>query len=104
MNALIEAAGVRSMFVGHDHGNFFLSFYETLIHANKSPSLCAGNSWCCPYNGIEICYNRHTGYGAYGEWTRGARVISLDFNNLANQTNYVRLETGEITDEFTPKQ
>lgn len=81
MKALLEAGGVRSMFVGHDHGN----------------------SWCCPYKGIEICYNRHTGYGGYGEWTRGARVIDLDINNLGSQKNYVRLETGEVTDEFPPK-
>ncbi|KAG4067429.1 hypothetical protein HA402_009666 [Bradysia odoriphaga] len=82
MTALLEAGGVRSMFVGHDHGN----------------------SWCCPYKGIEICYNRHTGYGGYGEWTRGARVIGLDINHLQEQINYVRLETGEITDEFPPIQ
>ncbi len=24
MKALLDAGGVRSMFVGHDHGNFFL--------------------------------------------------------------------------------
>lgn len=63
----------------------------------------AGNSWCCFYKEIELCYNRHTGYGGYGEWTRGARVVKLDVNNLGNQTNYVRLENGEIADEF-PRQ
>jgi len=81
MDALLEAGGVRSMFVGHEHGN----------------------SWCCYHKEIEICYNRHTGYGGYGEWTRGARIVDLNINNLGNQTNYVRLENGEITDVFPPK-
>lgn len=62
--------------------------------------LLAGNSWCCFYKTVEICYNRHTGYGGYGEWDRGGRVINLDMSNLANQTNYVRLENGDITDVF----
>ncbi|KAJ6633816.1 putative inactive purple acid phosphatase 16 [Pseudolycoriella hygida] len=82
MKAVLEAGGVMAMFVGHDHGN----------------------SWCCPFKTIDICYNRHTGYGGYGEWTRGARVIVLNITDIGNHTNYVRLETGEITDVFPPKE
>lgn len=59
-----------------------------------------GNSWCCFYEDMEICYNRHTGYGGYGNWTRGSRIIGLDIENVGNQINYVRLENGTITDEF----
>lgn len=80
-----------------------LAFSMILSQSPSSLILSIGNSWCCPHKTIEICYNRHTGYGGYGEWTRGARVIQLDINNIGNQTNYVRLETGEITDEFPPK-
>ncbi|CAL8096258.1 unnamed protein product [Orchesella dallaii] len=81
MEALSEAGGVKTIFVGHDHGN----------------------AWCCFYKDIEVCYNRHTGYGGYGTWTRGVRVIDLDIRNLENRTNYVRLETGEVVDNFPRK-
>jgi hypothetical protein len=54
--ALVQA-GVRGVFVGHDHGN----------------------QWCCPFKGMQLCYGRHTGMGGYdfGEKSRGARVISV---------------------------
>jgi len=80
MEAMLENGGVRTIFVGHEHGN----------------------SWCCYHKTIEVCYNRHTGYNGYGSWDRGARVIKLDYAHLSNQTNYVRLENGSITDVFPP--
>jgi hypothetical protein len=63
--------------------------------------LIPGNAWCCNYKTLEICYNRHTGYGGYGTWTRGARVIVLSSGDLMeNNVNYVRLENGTIVDYF----
>lgn len=81
MEALVASGTVLTTFVGHDHGN----------------------AWCCPYRGMEICYNRHTGYGGYGSWTRGARVIDLELGetkSLSKRTNYIRLENGTIIDRY----
>jgi hypothetical protein len=53
--ALNATGGNGAIFVGHDHGN----------------------AWCCDYNGMDLCYGRHTGYGGYGTWDRRARVVEL---------------------------
>ncbi|KAJ6634876.1 putative inactive purple acid phosphatase 16, partial [Pseudolycoriella hygida] len=78
MQALWEVGDVQAVFVGHDHGN----------------------AWCCFYGKIQVCYNRHTGYGGYGSWTRGARVVSLNLTNLTEVNSYIRLEDGRIVDRF----
>jgi hypothetical protein len=56
----------KAVFVGHDHGN----------------------DWCCRTTNEwpSICYGKHTGFGGYGEWKRGARVIRLDLDNTGNVT------------------
>ncbi len=78
----LAAAGIRAVFVGHDHRN----------------------SWCCvpktrtkKLNTLALCYGRHTGYGGYGDWTRGARVIQLKFdeNSLFTISTWLRMENGE---------
>jgi len=79
MEALVNSGTVMTTFVGHDHGN----------------------AWCCKYKTLEICYNRHTGYGGYGSWTRGARVIELEYPNIkGGRKNYIRLENGTIIDSY----
>jgi len=79
MKALVNST-VLSTFVGHDHGN----------------------SWCCEYERLDICYNRRTGHGGYGDWDRGARVVELDSarDMWTEMRNYVRLEDGSIVDVF----
>jgi len=75
MEALLSSGTVRTAFVGHDHGNV----------------------WCCYYES----YNRHTGYGGYGDWTRGARVVQVSHEDLwGKYENYVRLEDGAVVDHF----
>jgi len=49
---------------------------------------------------LEVCYNKHTGYGGYGVWERGARVLEIDYNQLNATKNYIRMESGDIIDEF----
>jgi len=83
MEALVNATSILTTFVGHDHGN----------------------AWCCHYRGLEICYNKHTGYGGYGLWERGARVVELTLNpehtSISTRENYIRMEDGEMIDHFT---
>ena len=71
-------AGIKALFSGHDHRD----------------------SYCCvAKQGVDsrpaMCYGRHTGYGGYGDWMRGARLIQLDFSagGLAFWT-WLRMEDG----------
>lgn len=63
--AALASVGVEAVFVGHNHRD----------------------SWCCvPTTRLSsampaLCYGRHTGYGGYGDWIRGARLIRLSFEN-----------------------
>ncbi len=61
VSTLLKMTAVRAVFVGHDHGN-----------AN-----------CCPFASLQLCFGRHSGYGGYGEWDRGARVLELAVNASA---------------------
>lgn len=61
------------MFVGHDHGN----------------------DWCCPHKKMWLCYGRHTGYGGYGDWARGARIIEIMDQPFALKS-WIRMEDGFV--------
>jgi hypothetical protein len=53
-------------------------------------------------NGIVLCFDRHSGYGGYGTWTRGSRQILLDEKTLGSQTStWVRLEDETISGKVT---
>lgn len=54
-----------------------------------------------------LCFARHTGYGGYGDWDRGARVVQLSFQDLNDDGTFadegemsvetwVRMESGEV--------
>ncbi|XP_064386485.1 uncharacterized protein LOC135335012 [Halichondria panicea] len=74
ISTLFAQANVRMTVVGHNHGN----------------------NWCCPVLGSDhiICYARHTGYGGYGTWMRGSRVLIL--KEQGQYSTYVRMEDGRI--------
>lgn len=71
-------AGVKAVFVGHNHRN----------------------SYCCvPRQNDDLmptmCYGRHTGYGGYGDWARGARVVRLMFEDQKLSIwTWLRMENG----------
>jgi predicted MPP superfamily phosphohydrolase len=86
--ALQDIGGFVGTFTGHDHGN----------------------DWMCPYGGMWLGYGRHSGYGGYGDWPRGARVFNISLSagtagtggdtfvddvSLSIQT-WVRLENGTM--------
>lgn len=76
-NTLLTMTDVQSIHVGHDHGS----------------------TWCCPMLGKTLCFARHSGYGGYGDWERGARQIEL-FTNGSWRT-WVRLEGGSVDGKCT---
>jgi N-acetylneuraminic acid mutarotase len=53
-------------------------------------------------DGVVLCFDRHSGYGGYGTWTRGSRQIVLDEKTLGSATDtWVRLETGSVSGAVT---
>lgn len=47
-------------------------------------------------NGIHFCFNRHSGHGGYGEWTRGARKIVIGEGENELET-WIKLEDGRVS-------
>jgi predicted MPP superfamily phosphohydrolase len=86
VEALSDAANVHFLAVGHNHGN----------------------DYCCRHStsSLHLCFGRHSGYGGYGRWDRGARVYQLKLNQTsgwAGWKSWVRMESGEVVDEYDPK-
>uniref|UniRef100_A0ACD5XFW9 Uncharacterized protein n=1 Tax=Avena sativa TaxID=4498 RepID=A0ACD5XFW9_AVESA len=71
MDALAKRPSVKAIFVGHNHGL----------------------DWCCPYDKLWLCYARHTGYGGYGDWPRGARIVEMSENPFSVKS-WIRMENG----------
>ena len=68
-----------------------------------------GNDFCCHAGGgLHLCYGRHTGYGGYGTWDRGARVyeLSIDLGTSGSfkWSSWVRMEDGSIIDAYVPEE
>lgn len=75
IQALQETKTIRAGFVGHDHGN----------------------AWCCKWGHMDLCFNKHSGYGGYGDWKRGARILLLKEDDLVNGTrSWIRMEDHTI--------
>ncbi|PIN21032.1 putative DNA repair exonuclease SIA1 [Handroanthus impetiginosus] len=72
MKVLEERPSVKAVFVGHNHGL----------------------DWCCPYKNMWLCFARHTGYGGYGNWPRGARILEINQQPFSLKT-WIRMEDGE---------
>ena len=77
----LASAGIKAVFVGHDHRN----------------------SWCCipktkRFPMPSLCYGRHTGYGGYGDWKKGARIIQLGFDEASSFKikTWLRMEDGSV--------
>ncbi|XXG50527.1 hypothetical protein AAC387_Pa02g4521 [Persea americana] len=71
MDVLLSRPSVKAVFVGHNHGL----------------------DWCCPYKKLWLCFARHTGYGGYGNWPRGARIIEITEQPFSIRS-WIRMEEG----------
>ncbi|KAF7804052.1 putative inactive purple acid phosphatase 16 [Senna tora] len=76
MKLLRERTSVKAIFVGHNHGL----------------------DWCCPYKKLWLCYARHTGYGGYGNWPRGARIVEITQKPFSLHS-WIRMEDGQVHSE-----
>jgi hypothetical protein len=54
-------------------------------------------------NGVSFCFNRHSGFGGYSHWKRGARIIKIQEGKLwKNEVEtWIRLEDSSISGRVT---
>jgi hypothetical protein len=69
MQALVDTPGLHSLYSGHDHGNSWCANWPDLEGVERGVSR--------PF----VCFCKHTGYGGYGTWKRGARNLKLGFGS-----------------------
>lgn len=77
MDLLSKRPSVKAVFVGHNHGL----------------------DWCCPWRNLWLCFARHTGYGGYGNWTRGARMVQITEHPFS-LSSWIRMEDGTSRSHF----
>ncbi|XP_031473567.1 probable inactive purple acid phosphatase 16 [Nymphaea colorata] len=78
MDVLTARKSAKAVFVGHNHGL----------------------DWCCPYKSLWLCFARHTGYGGYGNWARGARILELREDPFSLKS-WIRMEDGAVHSRVT---
>ncbi|KAH9313888.1 hypothetical protein KI387_022515, partial [Taxus chinensis] len=78
MDTLTKRTSVKAVFVGHNHGL----------------------DWCCPHKSLWLCFSRHTGYGGYGNWPRGARILEL-VEEPSTLKSWIRMEDGTTHSHIT---
>ncbi|KAL6987209.1 putative inactive purple acid phosphatase 16 [Sarracenia purpurea var. burkii] len=76
MELLEKRPSVKAVFVGHNHGL----------------------DWCCPHKKLWLCFARHTGYGGYGNWPRGARILEITQQPFSLKS-WIRMEDGHSHSE-----
>ena len=80
--SFVKIGNVKGVYVGHDHNNDFGGFME----------------------GVELAYNRKSGYGSYGDLKKGGRVFKLkefideNGNTDFNFNQYILEEDGTIVE------
>ena len=93
VQTLKDAGNVHWLAVGHNHGDDYccrLPRDSNSTHSNDAARL-------------HVCFGRHSGYGGYGRWDRGARTYQIYFDkdaSLLEWRSWVRLESGEIIDRY----
>ncbi|XP_026423347.1 probable inactive purple acid phosphatase 16 [Papaver somniferum] len=84
MDILVNKPSVKAVFVGHNHGYI-------CVHN--------GLDWCCPHEKLWLCFARHTGYGGYGNWPRGARMIEITEKPFSIKS-WIKMEDGKKHSEI----
>lgn len=85
MEALLSIPNLIATFSGHDHGDDWCFKWNSQLPGMDLTG-----------NGMNMCFGRHTGYGGYGNWMRGARqiLVSEEMLKTGEVDTWVRLEDG----------
>jgi len=100
----VGAANVQLLAAGHNHGNDYCCAYYP--SSGKNDNNNEGGDGV-EGNKLSLCFGRHSGYGGYGSWDRGSRVYRLEMDadgQFLGWTSYVRMESGEVANEYDPSE
>lgn len=84
MQALVDTPLLHSVYSGHDHGDAWCGNWPAGADDPKGVS--------APH----LCFCKHTGYGGYGNWNRGSRILKLSFGEEMEVETWARMENGEV--------
>lgn len=88
MQALLDTPGLHSVYSGHDHGDSWCGRWPN--------STLPGDTASRPF----LCFCKHSGFGGYGEWNRGVRIVELDLDfyrpGHIEVKTWVRMQQGTI--------
>lgn len=92
MQAITTTPGLMGVFSGHDHGDTWCYKWDTLL-----PGMTVAG------NGVNLCFGQHSGYGGYGNWIRGARVVRVSREGLKDLAfqSWIRLESGNVVGDIS---
>lgn len=110
VRTLVDRADARFLAVGHNHGNDYCcpalddDDDETTSRRQKGSASSSSS--------FHVCFGRHSGYGGYGSWERGARVFRLELRERVGERDdvlldfswrsWVRLESGVTVSHYDP--
>lgn len=108
VDALLHEEHLHSIYVGHDHGDAWCSVWPSSNVTGKRHDEDGAKKRTKPF----LCFARHTGYGGYGSWDRGARIVQLAFGdpdgggqlddqNEMRVDTWVRMENGVVVTRVT---
>jgi len=88
MRALLDTPGLHSIYSGHDHGDSWCGRWLNSTLPGKT-----ANS-----QRPILCFCKHSGFGGYGTWNRGVRMVQLQFDYLGGfgVDTWVRMENGRV--------
>ncbi|KAL7566122.1 hypothetical protein ACA910_003895 [Epithemia clementina (nom. ined.)] len=121
IQTLSSQANVHFLAVGHDHGNDYCCPLQQGQSDDNGNNKGDGAERQLPEGAaninaspLHLCFGRHSGYGGYGTWDRGARLYELQLLrtngelSALNKTtmfrwkSWVLMESGTIRDEYNP--
>jgi hypothetical protein len=97
MQALVNTPGLHSVYSGHDHGDAWCGLWPSVTGVTVPAEGASGVNGKGPF----VCFCKHSGYGGYGNWNRGARNLRLRFGEKGGLEgmeveSWVRMENGEV--------
>ncbi|KAG7345822.1 calcineurin-like phosphoesterase [Nitzschia inconspicua] len=88
VDTLIQSGRFHFLAVGHNHGNDYCCCSHQQYDSNNSNN---NNNTHCMY----FCFGRHSGYGGYGHWQRGAHMYEIQLDRPAVETETLTREEEE---------